>query len=118
MLDRAGWKGEGSQFATDSLPSFLDLPHLLPIQWGNNRLDGVMAKTEMEKMADKIIRVFSDIAVHDHAMSLVAGITHRKANNLVLPRILLYNRELERYKQEMSRPIYNRSNYVKQDTLW
>ncbi len=85
---------------------------------GEQQIGHILPKTEIDKMADRVIKVFSDLSVQDHAIHLVAGITATRANPIVLARIVLYNKELERYRKEMNRPIYNRRNYVQQDILY
>ena len=76
-----------------------------------------MAKTDVDKMTDKLIKVFSDVTVPDYAMVLVANNTYFAANSVVLGRILRYNKELRACKKLYESPLYDRRNY-EQNTLW
>lgn len=81
-------------------------------------MEFVIAKTEIDKMVDKVIKAFSDHAVQDHALGTVAQLVYLRSNPAVLARILLYTSELERYKKHRSHSIYKRSNYAKQDIIY
>jgi hypothetical protein len=76
-----------------------------------------MAKTNVEKMTDKLIKVFSDVTVPDYALELVAKQTYCTANRVVLGRILRYTKELQDCKKLYDSPLYDRRNY-EQDSLW
>ena len=85
---------------------------------GEQEIGCILPKYEPEKMAERLIKVFSDLSVQDHSLRYVAFYTVEKSNPIVLGRILRYNEELARHRKEMSRPIYDRRNYVKQDILY
>ena len=76
-----------------------------------------MAKTNVDKMTDKLIKVFSDITVPDYALMLVAQSTYTSANSVIMARILRYNRSLEECVHLYDSPLYDRRKY-EQDTLW
>lgn len=76
-----------------------------------------MAKTNVDKMTDKLIKVFSDITVPDYALELVSKHTYCTADRVVLRRILRYTKELQDCKKLYDSPLYDRRNY-EQDSLW
>jgi hypothetical protein len=85
---------------------------------GGQQIGHILPKHEPEKMAERLIKVFSDLSVQDHQLRHVAFFTVEKTSPIVLGRILRYNEELARHRKEMSRPIYNRRNYVQQNILY